>query len=776
MAFPTEPATMYKVTSLSEEKKEIRLLKLSCIEGADVNTTEPLRCEMMKASLLNPPSYKALSYTWGSPVFPKTLIVRLNSKIEAADSTQMELELPITESLHLALIHMRTAFLYPGTPGETIEEDGKKSILIWIDAVCINQQDEKEKSWQVNMMREVYASANSIAGWLGQPDVNLHIRDLFFAFFECARASSLRFGGRAAHPLTITHINHLTLIVDDDIVRWYRDYVFLKKEQKSMVTLDGKFVIGYDAVEWLRNRPFWSRAWILQEIYLGKHVSFYCGLDVIDSRLLNRMMFICAQAIELCGIEGLVGPLRFRHGIFNTTLSPLPLRWKYREEGESDLFDFLKAARSWGFAASDARDYIFALLGLVHETDRATIQADYSKTCAEVYTQVTKHFIASHGPEVLTWCRFPKAQTNLPSWVPDYSCMDFKSMGVSIWGTIEPNMASVNCTDEEWRLRSLSKLHASEIATLKHDSYLIDRITEVFPQIRPHRNTKSGNQRVSRIWEYQIRFNFLAHRIGSRARMYKEGKVHEAIAISSVCGGSDQGRNKLYPGASPMAQLLSCYNSLRMFSPRAEPAASTDRIRSIERHMIIAAIIRAGYTGHPSSDTLSESDSSELHFDYVWNGRSLHQNSTWGSPVSEFLDSAFGYMYDAFLPDLFRPPESFINKFEEMSGNGEHVHRRLCLTEKGYIGLVPKHAAQNDVVALIGKAHTPFVLRPVEQSLAGSSQSFRLVGESYVHGFMEWIIDRRSHMFHLQRNRSSLEAQTTIHLVPDGESVLIELI
>jgi hypothetical protein len=44
-------------------------------------------------------------------------------------------------------------------------EDRKR--LIWADAVCINQADDEEKSWQVRMMGDVYRNADRVLIWLG---------------------------------------------------------------------------------------------------------------------------------------------------------------------------------------------------------------------------------------------------------------------------------------------------------------------------------------------------------------------------------------------------------------------------------------------------------------------------------------------------------------------------------------------------------------------------------------------------------------------------------
>lgn len=43
----------------------------------------------------------------------------------------------------------------------------EKAILVWIDALCINQQDKDERATQVRLMGQIYSGATSIAIWIG---------------------------------------------------------------------------------------------------------------------------------------------------------------------------------------------------------------------------------------------------------------------------------------------------------------------------------------------------------------------------------------------------------------------------------------------------------------------------------------------------------------------------------------------------------------------------------------------------------------------------------
>ncbi|KAH7306119.1 heterokaryon incompatibility [Rhexocercosporidium sp. MPI-PUGE-AT-0058] len=58
----------------------------------------------------------------------------------------------VTQSLHSALQRLQTP-------------DGSR--LMWIDAICINQDDSEERSIQVTLMREIYLRAQAVIVWLG---------------------------------------------------------------------------------------------------------------------------------------------------------------------------------------------------------------------------------------------------------------------------------------------------------------------------------------------------------------------------------------------------------------------------------------------------------------------------------------------------------------------------------------------------------------------------------------------------------------------------------
>lgn len=94
------------------------------------------------------PQYKALSYTWGSPIYGR-------EEAFASTSTILCNDQPFSVVLNLmdALEQLRTS----GYEG-----------YIWIDAICIDQQNVGERNAQVLLMGDIYSSALEVIIWLGK--------------------------------------------------------------------------------------------------------------------------------------------------------------------------------------------------------------------------------------------------------------------------------------------------------------------------------------------------------------------------------------------------------------------------------------------------------------------------------------------------------------------------------------------------------------------------------------------------------------------------------
>jgi hypothetical protein len=117
----------------------IRLLHVNIAE----DTQQPI-CTFQTVSLEpETPKYTAISYTWGdgTPV----------RRVACADGRWIGLSTTLSDLFDVL-------------------QKRSKSFTLWIDALCINQNNPLEKGHQVNQMGNVYSKAEQVLVWLGLAD------------------------------------------------------------------------------------------------------------------------------------------------------------------------------------------------------------------------------------------------------------------------------------------------------------------------------------------------------------------------------------------------------------------------------------------------------------------------------------------------------------------------------------------------------------------------------------------------------------------------------
>ncbi|KXT16508.1 hypothetical protein AC579_1338 [Pseudocercospora musae] len=132
-----------------DDDPKIRLLSLWPGSGDD-----PLLGHLDTCELDHAPPFEALSYCWGR-ADPSYTINVSGERLE------------VTENLKLALFRLRRS-------------DAVRRL--WIDGICINQQDAAEKTAQVKLMRDIYEKAHRTIVWLGEEDSETRL-----AFSLCVR-------------------------------------------------------------------------------------------------------------------------------------------------------------------------------------------------------------------------------------------------------------------------------------------------------------------------------------------------------------------------------------------------------------------------------------------------------------------------------------------------------------------------------------------------------------------------------------------------------------
>jgi len=137
-------STLYTTLCLPYGSRSIRVMDIHGPSNSEDGG--PLRCDLRVIDLDSEccPPFTALSYVWGIEI-ARSYSITCNSSI-----------LTVTANCHSALRHLRKKF---------------SEFTIWIDAICINQGDDREKENQIQIMGDIYSAAETVFVWLGDGDM-----------------------------------------------------------------------------------------------------------------------------------------------------------------------------------------------------------------------------------------------------------------------------------------------------------------------------------------------------------------------------------------------------------------------------------------------------------------------------------------------------------------------------------------------------------------------------------------------------------------------------
>jgi ankyrin repeat protein len=278
---------------------------------------DTIHCELFQALLCQREiavSYEALSYVWGSTETKCTIDV--NGK-----------QLEITNNLYKALRLLRLQ---------------NQDRILWVDAVCIHQSDNKERGHQVKHMGYIYKEAAQVIYWLGPSTYS-----------------------------TDFCLDSLRLLQEESNKHAYRSWSrqkWMEFWRKLGRQYPGNPGLQLDGLRFLLDQPWFKRVWILQEVANSQSAEVYCGQKSVSARIFALAPFLMDIKPDV-------------HCQAVLDIMPGPFR-KHSWWSESrDLYTLLK---NFGDSeASDHRDLIYALLGMSSDAINA-LQPDYDKTEQEV--------------------------------------------------------------------------------------------------------------------------------------------------------------------------------------------------------------------------------------------------------------------------------------------------------------------------------------------------------------------------------------------------------
>ncbi|KAI0198010.1 heterokaryon incompatibility protein-domain-containing protein [Astrocystis sublimbata] len=359
-----------------EEDGMIRLLELI--------HDNPPTARISRVKLRDAPRYAALSYTWGENIFDHDL--RLGDKI-----------IKITENLSDALTELAPFVI-------------QNKLQLWVDAVCINQKDLDERGSQVGFMDRIYKSSEQVVVWLGK---SYGGSDLAMSTISrwCAKITDMRQGDTQWESRN----RAIDQVTSGDTDFWG--------------PMDSTPVKAWRAILSLWERPWWRRAWIVQEATALPLTGtiLCCGSQKIN---LEHMRFVLDIRYELVMKNN--DNNSFLISTFEQGFADVLDQLNYGiEDGRRSLLSLLKRIRAYD--CHDQRDKVFAIVSMASDVPRGAVKPDYTKSLVDVYIDIVRYMMdnAKDGNALqflghvirptAEWARLDqKDDTGLPSWVPDW--------------------------------------------------------------------------------------------------------------------------------------------------------------------------------------------------------------------------------------------------------------------------------------------------------------------------------------------------------------------
>ncbi|KAF5592378.1 heterokaryon incompatibility 6 OR allele [Fusarium pseudocircinatum] len=315
------------------------------------DSNRSISCTLRLHPLETAPLYQALSYVWGPPATTNGKSIRCNGH-----------DFFVTENLYGALYRLR--------------EMGD-CCLIWIDQICINQNDLQERCQQVSIMRDIYSKAQLVNAWLGVTDSP-----------ESARvAGIISIMASDSWP----GIKNTIDPVDDKTL-----------ESLGLPAQDPQAWVAFNDMLAL---PYFSRVCIIQEIAVAKRYRILWGSIIIPDKT-----FLSSAGGWLL-IPRVLNNWLTAHAVRNALMV---LSGNHQSKDWLDL-----VSRFVEHEASDPRDKIYAFIGLADQTGY-DITADYNKLFLEVYQDfVRKAIAATEKLDILRLSTVQDIDTKTgPLWVP----------------------------------------------------------------------------------------------------------------------------------------------------------------------------------------------------------------------------------------------------------------------------------------------------------------------------------------------------------------------
>jgi hypothetical protein len=412
---------------LIDVQEQVRILRYDASNSNDV----AYDLDVVDLQWLGLNAFFALSYCWG--------IGEQDASVQISGSA-----FGVTSNLFLGLQAVRRYAFARKMP----------DYYVWVDAICINQSDQAEKSAQVQHMSRIYHHASEVLIWLGEASNNSSMVMKMLRWLgrppgrkvevvpgagakgdEAYRALPRNQSPQSQLEETqLCELGRILYMVKTSWDRYEMDQETIQSLRANIISHGN--LVPPEHVFWrqwgdLFGRPWFSRLWTLQEIELARNAIALCGEEAVDWSIVHCWRSVAyaehwqhhLYPWESLHVERISRPLR-RSGMSGIDTPIVPRQDLFRGVATLRALLLDKSTRH----AHDPRDFVYGLIGLLGEDARPAIQSEYGVSPAEVYKRTLCLLCQGiEGPSY--WCQvmetYAEVQqgwvTDTPSWCPDFS-------------------------------------------------------------------------------------------------------------------------------------------------------------------------------------------------------------------------------------------------------------------------------------------------------------------------------------------------------------------
>lgn len=707
----------YKFTPL-ESPDHIRLLVLHPAKYEE----DRIECQLITTSLAcDAPRYiyEALSYTWGTESPRHKIYIRADSPSPSSYSLR-------DEARHIIhkIYYIRTNLFEALKVFRRLDQP----LVMWIDALYIDQDSQKEKTRQVLKMADIYNRAKNVCIWLGNGNDQTHLGMEFIP--------------------RVLDLDQFDRLVNDVSAaeEWY-------------------------ALAKLMTRQWFTRRWVVQELALARQATLHCGrgcvnwsdfadavallvlkLDIVKA-LLAKAGHLHQKSYDIGDIKGLGANV-----LVNATSN------LFRKADDGTILERLSGIETLvssllTFEATDPKDTIYALLAIAQDTSMMSDMEDTSEP-VELPDLNSK---PGAGSPALSF----RSTDEIPRFKADYRkpyvevCKDYTEFCIQSSGSLD-----VIC--RHWAPIP-KRIETTTVQALRIERNQSPACHEELPSWIPLlKEATFGNPQDA--LNGRVNGDSLVSRPGRRTYNASRGKradAHFGHALPSdldegrLCKSSldDETRSNTNADTHCIAQGNTDQNLEAISHDGSGKAGYVARmVRHSELSMYVEGIRidtvaeltprmasgmifkecleMGGWAEDPADDDRESTVPDRLWRTMVANrGPDGINPPSWYQRASEHAIAARTRTGDIEVKTLIGPNKAsvmveFLKRVQSVVWNRKFLKSRT----RELLGLASWRGEKNDMICILMGCSVPVLLRKRE---TGNNTYFELIGECYVHGIMD---------------------------------------